>query len=74
MSEKHPWELIVDNEEKAKYVKYLRCEVGCTWRAVARECNKKWNGNWDSNQMAGHYFCNTAADLLGEDANKEPWN
>ena len=75
MSEdKHVWHTIVDTKEKAEYVKHLRCEVGCTWRSVAQHCNDKWQGDWNSNQIAGMYFCEDAADLLGEDAGREPWN
>jgi len=70
----HPWYQLVNSLDRAKYVKYLRCEAGCTWRAVAQYCSNEWQGDWGSHQIAGMYICETAADFLGEDASKEPWN
>ena len=70
----HPWYAEVNSEERALFVKDLRCSIGYTWRAVAQECNDKWNGDWNSNQLAGMYMCHAAADWLKEDATKEPWN
>lgn len=70
----HPWRKLITSKERADYVKQLRCVDGHSWRSVASHCNEKWQGDWESNQIAGMYICETAADFLNEDAASEPWN
>ena len=61
---------------QAKAVRKLRVEEGCSWRAVAEICYKLGWGKWSppSNQIMGMALCWRAAQLLGEDYEKEPWN
>lgn len=65
----------------AARIRQLRCEEGYTWRAIALDVYHELDTkgevpNWSppSNQLAGMALCKIAADLLGEDANKDPWN
>jgi hypothetical protein len=70
---------IVD-EKRAKEVRQLRVDEGCSWRAVAQSCYDSWqpqgDDTWEphSNQLMGRALCETAAGLLGEDPEQEPWN
>lgn len=61
---------------QAKAVRKLRIEHGFSWRAVAEACYKLGWGKWypPSNQIMGITLCRRAAQLLGEDYEKEPWN
>lgn len=64
---------------QAKFVRKLRVEDGCTWRAVAGICNdQKWEnlGDWypDGNQLMGMALCEKAASFFGEKYMEEPWN
>lgn len=61
-------------KEQAKFVRKLRVEEGYTWRAVASACNKEWNGNWGSNQLAGMDICEAAAKHFNENFMQDPWN
>lgn len=63
-------------EERAAFVRKLRVDRGCSWRAVAAECSDTWQGTWypPSNQLMGIALCEAAALLLHQDANAEPWN
>lgn len=65
--------------EQARIVKSFRADQGCTWRAVAERCHELWGEEWESwfptsNQLMGMALCETAARLLGEDPDLEPWN
>ena len=61
---------------QARIVRVLRVEVKCSWRAIAEACYKLGWGKWSppSNQIMGMALCRRAAQLLGEDYEKEPWN
>ncbi len=61
---------------QAKVIQVLRCEEGCSWRAIAERCYKLGWGKWypPSNQIMGMALCRRAAQLLDEDYRKEPWN
>jgi len=61
---------------QARIVRILRVEENCSWRAVAESCYKLGWGKWSppSNQIMGMALCQRAAQLLGEDYEKEPWN
>ena len=61
---------------QARIVRVLRVEKNCSWRAVAEVCYKLGWGKWSppSNQIMGMALCWRAAQLLGEDYEKEPWN
>ena len=72
--DKHPWKQLINSKERADFVKNLRCVEGHTWRSVASHCATEWKGGWGSNQIAGMYICETAADFLKEDNGTEPWN
>lgn len=58
----------------AVFVRDLRVDQKCTWRAVAHHCAEAWGGSWGSNQLAGIALCERAAAVLGEDPNAAPWN
>jgi hypothetical protein len=60
--------------EHAAFVRELRVSRGRTWRWVAEECAMAWGGSWDSEQFLGKKICERAAELLGEDPNRDPWN
>ena len=62
--------------EQAKVVRMLRVDKGYSWRAVAEACYELGWGKWSppSNQILGMAVCQRAAELLGEDYEKEPWN
>ena len=62
--------------EQAKVVQMLRVDKGYSWRAVAEACYELEWGKWSppSNQILGMAVCQRAAELLGEDYEKEPWN
>lgn len=61
-------------KEQADYVRQLRVDEGYSWRAVASACNEAWNGDWDSNQIAGMAICEKAASFFDEDYFEKPWN
>lgn len=65
---------VVSSTDRADVVRALRIDDGWTWRGVAAECANLWNGTWGSNQLMGMALCERAAELLGEDFMKEPWN
>lgn len=58
----------------ARLIRRLRVEKDYSWRAVARCCSELWHGPWGGNQLAGLAICKKAANLMGEDFMKEPWN
>jgi hypothetical protein len=69
------------NEERAYAIRWLRCELGCSWRSVAYRCHSifgsGWCTGWDTipeNQLVGQELCDAAAIVLGEDPDKKPWN
>ena len=61
---------------QARIIRILRVEKGCSWRAIAEVCHNLGWGKWSppSNQIMGMALCERAAQLLGEDYEKEPWN
>ena len=64
--------------ERARRIRELRVDIGCTWRAVAAHSFEDWadDANWspESNQLAGMALCKSAAEMLGENGEEEPWN
>lgn len=66
--------------ERANYVRHLRVDEGCSWRAVAQACHDEWHPQADdewgppSNQLMGMALCEIAAWLLNENFMEEPWN
>lgn len=69
----------VKTKDDARYVRRLRVDDGLSWRQVADACHARWKAagaGWSpaSNQIWGMAFCQRAADVLGEDAQAEPWN
>jgi hypothetical protein len=60
--------------DQARFVRRLRVELGHTWRGVAEECAAEWDGDWGFMQPAGREICERAAEVLGEDGQKAPWN
>lgn len=62
--------------EQAGIVRMLRVDKGYSWRAIAQACYDLGWGKWSppSNQIMGMALCERAAQLLGEDYKKEPWN
>jgi hypothetical protein len=63
-------------DSRAQEVRDLRCERRHSWRALAAECHRRWEGPWEppSNQLMGMALCEQAATMLGEDAHILPWN
>jgi len=63
---------------RAVRIRSYRVKKGYTWRAVAEKTYQDWGSDhcWEpsSNQLAGMALCEHAADLLGEDYMKKPWN
>ena len=61
---------------QARIIRVLRVEENCSWRAVAEACYNVGWGKWSppSNQIMGMALCQRAAQLLGQDYEKEPWN
>ena len=61
---------------QAKIVRMLRIDQNLSWRAIAQVCYNFGWGKWSppSNQILGMALCWRAAQLLGEDYEKEPWN
>lgn len=51
--------------EQAQYVVDLRMKQECSWRSVAGRCNNAWNGDWDTNQIAGMDILERAEEVLG---------
>jgi hypothetical protein len=45
-----------------------------TCRAVAEAASELWGSPYGSNQLYGEDLCAAAAQTLGEDHNKAPWN
>lgn len=64
------------SRSRARTVRELRCDLRYSWRALAAECHRRWDGAWDppSNQLMGMALCERAAQILGEDAHELPWN
>ncbi len=61
--------------EQAEYVRSLRVDSDdYSWRGVAAACAEAWDGDWESNQIAGMVICKRAAEMFGENYNVEPWN
>lgn len=66
--------------KQARFVRALRVQpdapegIGHSWREIALICHEEWDGDWESNQIAGMEICQVAASLLGENYLKPPWN
>jgi hypothetical protein len=65
-------------EEEARLIKQWRVYDLCSWRMVAQNAYRYGidNSDWEppDNQIVGRELCDKAAKILGEDANKHPWN
>ncbi len=59
--------------ERAKEVRRLRVDSGLTWRSVAAAISEEWDMPSES-QLLGVSLCERAAEHLGEDGRKPPWN
>lgn len=68
-----PWQLVLD-VDMARQIRVWRVDEGCTWRGVASAATERWCSEEDTNQMLGVELCRAAAELLGEDHRREPWN
>lgn len=72
------------SRDVALMVRGWRVDVGMTWRSVAEEwsdtvtpqnmSDKAIFKSWSGHQMFGQEICEIAAEVLGEDANADPWN
>jgi len=64
-------------QDRARRVRELRCDFGWSYRVIAGATYLEWGGDagWEptTNQVAGVVLCLTAAELLGEDARRYPW-
>ena len=68
-----PWHLTI-NPERAQQLRTWRVDEACTWRGVASAATVEWASREETNQMLGVELCRAAANLLGEDYRREPWN
>ena len=59
---------------QARFVRRLRCQHGYTWQSVAAQCDKRWKGDWGSNQFAGSLICEIAALWFDESPYTGSWN
>ncbi|MBA7468383.1 hypothetical protein ES707_03631 [subsurface metagenome] len=61
---------------QARVVRMFRVNKGYSWRAVAEACYRLGWGKWvpPSNQIMGMALCRRAAELSGEDYERDPWN
>lgn len=69
----HPWRIHV-TPERANQIRVWRVDEGCSWRGVASAATERWGTEEVTNQFLGMELCRAAADVLGEDWRKEPWN
>jgi hypothetical protein len=60
--------------EMAAQIRAWRVDEEYTWRAVAAAATDRWGSDFGSNQLYGEDLCLVAAQMLGEDAGKAPWN
>ncbi len=76
---------LINNVEEATRIKNYRVHNNTcagTWRYVAASAHAHYHSkeynfvDWypASNQLMGMALCSKAAELLGEDPDKEPWN
>jgi hypothetical protein len=68
-----PWKLEI-TRERAGQIRVWRVDELCSWRGVASAATVAWATHEETSQMLGVELCRAAADLLGEDHRKEPWN
>src|SRR5947209_2698531 len=66
------------DEGRAAFVRQLRREEGCSWRAVAERCSQEWGtdfglGEARSYQYTGMTLCLLAGAYLGEGGLAGPW-
>jgi outer membrane protein assembly factor BamD (BamD/ComL family) len=60
--------------EMAVQIRAWRVDEGFSWRAVAQAASELWGSAYGSNQLYGEDLCAAAAQMLGENPCKEPWN
>ena len=58
--------VLIMDVEKAKFVRFLRIEEDCSFRAIAYECGEKWHQDWGENQIVGEDLCAAAMQILNE--------
>jgi len=64
-------------KDQSKKVRTWRVDDGYSWRSIAQQVHELgWFGEFypSSNQLAGIALCDKAANMLGEEYMKEPWN
>jgi hypothetical protein len=62
------------DEAVAGLIRLLRVKKEYSWRAIARHCSQFLEMPFGGNQLAGMVICEKAAEALGEDFLKPPWN
>lgn len=60
--------------DMARQIRAWRVDEEYSWRAVAAAASDRWGSDFGSNQLCGEDLCFVAAQMLGEDARKAPWN
>lgn len=60
--------------EMAVQIRTWRVDEDLSWRAVAQAATDLWGSAYGSNQLYGEDLCQVAAQVLGEDPYREPWN
>ena len=59
------WEDGFAEMTKAEAEEVEEIRKSATWRELAAACAERWNGDWDSNQLAGMDLCERASQILG---------
>lgn len=66
-------------QDQAAFVRYQRCDLGKTWRGVARACWEAWGHgfpDWQppSNQIMGMALCERASAFTFREGANVDWN
>lgn len=60
--------------DQTQQIRAWRVDEEMSWRAIAQAASDTWGMPYGSNQLFGEDLCRAAAEALGEDFTKEPWN
>jgi hypothetical protein len=60
--------------EMSTQIRKWRGEEEFSWRGVAEAASELWGSPYGSNQLYGEDLCAAAAEALGEDHSRDPWN
>lgn len=60
--------------EMAVQIRTWRVDEERSWRSIASAASDLWGFDFGGNQLFGQDLCAAAAQVLGEDVLREPWN